>query len=114
MASGFPKVITDMPKAEIPFHGVRGWIAQGQNHQLVFFEMEPTAEVPGHSHDYAQWGVVLDGEMELTIGEKTMIFGRGDDYVIPAGVSHSARFLTRTRVLDFFSEKTRYRHKGVK
>ncbi len=52
--------------------------------------------------------------MELTIGEKTRVYGRGDDYVIPAGVTHSARFLSRTRVLDFFSEKARYRHKSVK
>lgn len=113
MAPGFPQVITNLPEAELPFEGVRGWIAQGETHQLVFFEMERTAQVPGHSHDYAQWGVVLEGEMELTIGEDARVYGPGDDYVIPAGVTHSARFLSRARVLDFFSERARYRHKGV-
>ncbi len=114
MGSEFPKVITDLPEAEIPFPGVRGWIAQGEDHQLVFFEMKPTADVPPHSHEYDQWGVVLEGEMELTIGEDARVYGPGDDYVIPAGVTHSARFLSRARVLDFFSESARYRQKGLR
>lgn len=108
---GYPKVITDLPEAEIPFAGVRGWIAQGEDHQLLFFDMESTAVVPEHSHGYAQWGTVLEGEMELSIGGKARVYRRGEDYTIPAGVKHSARFLTRSRVMDFFQEKARYEHK---
>ena len=54
----FPEIITNLPKADIPFDGVRGWIAQGNNHQIVFFEVNPSAIVPEHSHD-AQWGIVV-------------------------------------------------------
>ncbi len=107
----FPDVITGLPEADIPFEGVRGWIVQGETHQLVFFEMEPTAEVPEHTHDYPQWGVVLEGEMELRIGGEAKVYGKGDDYVIPSGVMHSARFLSQARVMDFFSERSRYRTK---
>ncbi len=112
MRKGFPKVITDMPEAEIPFDGVHGWIAQGENHQLVFFEIDPSAEVPEHSHEYAQWGVVLDGEMELTIDGETQVYGKGQDYIIPPHARHSAKSLSRVRVLDLFQEKTRYRTKN--
>lgn len=112
MRRGFPKVITDMPEADVPFRGVRGWIAQGEDHQLVFFEIEPDAEVPEHRHEYTQWGVVLDGELELTIEGETRVYGKGQDYVIPPHAKHSATCLSRARVVDLFLERARYRPKG--
>lgn len=107
----FPEVVHNLPEAEIPFAGIRGWILQGENHQVLFFEMEPTAIVPEHSHAYAQWGVVLEGEMELTIGGEAKLYRQGEDYVIPPGTPHAATFRSPTRVLDFFSERSRYRAK---
>ena len=52
----FPEVIKDLPEADLPFKGVRAWILQGEKHQLIFFEMQPTAKVLEHSHNYPQWG----------------------------------------------------------
>jgi hypothetical protein len=43
-----------MPEADIQVKGIRAWILQSEKHQLVFFEMEPFAQVPEHRHDYAQ------------------------------------------------------------
>ena len=63
-----------------------------------------------HAHG-AQWGVVLDGRMELTIGDVTRQYNRGDTYYIPAGEVHSARFQAQTRVIDYFAEPNRYRVK---
>jgi len=111
LKQGFAKPITDLPEADIPFRGARGWISQGESHQIVFFQMDPIAEVSEHSHDYSQWGVVIEGRMKLTIGEKTKIYEKGDDYVIPAHVKHSAKFLTACRVIDFFGDKMRYKPK---
>jgi len=111
LKQGFPKPLTDLPEADIEFKGFRGWIAQGENHQIVFFEIERVAEVPEHSHDYAQWGIVVEGRMKLTIGGETKIYEKGDDYVIPAHAKHSAGFLTACRVIDFFGEKMRYKPK---
>jgi len=113
-ARGFPKVITDLPEADIQFKGVRAWIAQGEKHQIIFFEMELSAEVPEHSHDYPQWGIVIEGRMELTIDGKTRICEKGDEYVIPAKAKHYVRFLSKSRVIDFFSEKMRYGTKSAK
>ena len=111
---GFPDVITDLPEADVPFKGVRAWILQGDRHQLVFFEFEPSAQVPEHSHDYPQWGMVIEGKMELTVDGKARICEKGDEYVIPAKAKHHVRFLSKVRVMDFFSEKTRYRAKSTK
>ncbi|MCW4055042.1 MAG: cupin domain-containing protein [Candidatus Bathyarchaeota archaeon] len=113
-ACGFPTVITDLPEADMPFQGVKAWILQGEKHQLIFFEMQPTALVPEHSHNYPQWGMVIEGKMKLTINGKTKTIKKGDDYLIPAQAKHQAKFLTKTRVIDFFSEKTRYKTKTAK
>ena len=110
-ARGYPRVITLLPEADIQFKGIRAWMLQGDKQQLVFFEMEPSAQVPEHCHDYPQWGIMVEGKMELTIEGKPRICEKGDEYVIPAQAKHYARFLTKSRVIDFFSEKSRYRPK---
>ena len=107
----YPEVIRVFPEADIAFKGVRAWILQSEKHQLVFFEMEPSASVPEHSHGYAQWGMVIEGKMELVIDGKTRICQKGDEYVIPAQAKHYAEFLSKTRVMDLFSEKNRYKPK---
>jgi len=108
---GFPKLITDLPEADIQFKGVRGWIAQGESHQMVFFEIEPSGEVSEHNHDSPQWGIVVKGKMELTIDNKTKVYEKGDEYIIPAYTKHSAKFPSRCRAIDFFGEKMRYKPK---
>jgi len=108
---GYPKEITNLPEAEIPFEGVRAWILQGENHQLVFFQMEKDAKVPEHSHEYRQWGMVIEGDMDLIIDGKPLNCKKGDDYLVPAGAKHWARFFTKTRVMDLFQEKSRYHAK---
>ncbi len=111
---GYPKVITDLPEADIPFKGVKAWIVQTENRQLIFFEMQPDAIVPEHSHDYAQWGMVIKGGMKLTVTGKTKTIRKGDEYLIPVHAKHSASFLAKTRVMDLFLEKTRYKFKANK
>jgi quercetin dioxygenase-like cupin family protein len=106
----YPDVITSLPEADIPFKGVRGWISQGLDHQVVFFDIAPIGEVAEHSHG-TQWGVVFEGEMALTIGGETRTYKKGDSYYIPEGVVHSAVFKTRTRVMDFFADRERYKPK---
>jgi quercetin dioxygenase-like cupin family protein len=108
----YPEVITRLPEADIRFEGVRAWLLQSEKHQLVFFEMETTARVPEHSHDYDQWGFMVQGKMELTVNGEKKVVESGDEYVIPAQAKHNARFLVKSRVIDFFSEKSRYKAKS--
>ena len=96
----YPQVISGLPEADIPFEGVRGWLSQGADHQIVFFEIEAIGEVKAHKHG-AQWGVVFEGEMELSIGGKKGTYKKGDNYFIPEGVLHSAVFKTKTYVMDY-------------
>jgi len=109
--SGYPAVITCLPEAELQVEGAKAWILQAKTSQLVFFQFEPGKCLPAHSHSYDQWGFVIDGEMELNIAGEPHIFRKGDEYLVTAGALHSAKFLQKTRVIDYFSEKSRYKPK---
>ena len=110
MEEFYPEIIRSLPEVDIPIPGIRGYLLQGEQAQLVFFDIPETAQVPPHAHG-AQWGVLLEGEMELTIGDTTRLYRKGDTYFIPAGVTHSATFRTRCRLIDFFADRDRYRPK---
>ena len=109
--SCYPDVITRLPAAEVACKGGKAWILQAESSQLVFFQFERGTDMPAHSHNYMQWGIVVDGEMELTIDGKPQRFKKGDEYLVPAGKLHSAKFFDATRVMDYFSEKNRYKPK---
>jgi quercetin dioxygenase-like cupin family protein len=106
----YPKMILDLPQADIPFEGVRGWLHQGVEQQIVFMSIDPIGEVSEHSHG-EQFGVVLEGEMMLTIGGKSKRYKKGDTYYIPEGVPHSAVFHSEVKVIDMFNERARYKTK---
>jgi quercetin dioxygenase-like cupin family protein len=65
-------------------------------------------EIPEHSHE-AHWGVVWDGEMELTINGKKQAYRKGDTYFIPKDIPHSARIKAGYRDLTVFNQKDRYK-----
>ncbi len=105
--SKYPEIITNLPKAGIKIPGIQGWIAQGIDFQIVFLEIEPVGKIPPHSHG-AQFGIVLEGEMSLTIGDETKKYRKGDTYFIPSGTVHQAEFNSFFRAMDFFEDAKRY------
>ena len=106
----FPEFITNLPEADLPVEGARAWLVQGENGQVMFLIAEQQIQIPAHSHG-DQWGIVIDGKMELTIGEKTDTYHQGDSYFIPAGTMHKAILNKGFRVLDYFADKDRYKTK---
>ncbi len=106
----FPEMIRGLPEIAIPIAGIRGWLLQGGQTQAVFLDIAAEAEVPRHAH-CAQWGVVVTGEMTLTIGDETRTYRAGDWYYIPAGVDHGATFPTRVNAIDVFDDGSRYQPK---
>lgn len=105
-----PDFIRDLPEIETGTDGVRGWIVQGEGRQVVFFELRAGTAVPPHSHA-AQWGMVIEGVMDLTIGGETRTLRKGDSYVVPEGVVHAASFPTTVYAVDFFASGDRYKAK---
>jgi len=103
----YPEMIESLPNVDVPADGVRGKLLQSAAHQVVFFEIEPIGAIGLHRHG-AQWGIVVEGEMNLTIGAETKTYRAGDTYYIPAGVEHGATFKTHVKVVDVFDEPDRY------
>ena len=103
----YPKIIKSLPKINIPIKSVVGHLMQSKENQLVFFEFNEDSEIPMHSHG-AQWGIVVDGKIELTIGDNTQVYQKGDQYYIPAGVKHGGKIFNGFKAIDFFDEKDRY------
>ncbi len=106
----FPETISDLPEADIPIEGLRSYLFQGENQQFVFMSFENDVEVPEHSHE-AQWGVVLDGEVELTIVGKKHTLTKGDTYFIGKDAKHSAKIKKGYKDLTLFNQKDRYKAK---
>lgn len=106
----YPEIIRNLPEIDIQIEGIRGWLLQSDDKQVVFFDIQPVGEVPPHSH-CNQWGFMIEGEMSLTIGGETKTYRKGDWYYIPAGVEHSATFSTRVHVMDIFDAPDRYKPK---
>lgn len=104
-----PEIITRLPEAEMPFPStaVKTSVLQSDQGQLVFFQILKDVEVPAHSHK-GQWGTVLEGQIELTIGGESRMHGPGSSYYIPAGVVHSAKVPAGAKIIEFFEEPERY------
>lgn len=105
--AGFPQFVRDLPEADVPFRGLRGWLLQGEAGQVLFNESDVELAVPAHTHG-AQWGVVVDGRIDLTIGDQTRAYTRGQTFFIPAGVRHEARIHPGYRAVDLFADRDRY------
>jgi quercetin dioxygenase-like cupin family protein len=74
---------------------------------VVFFEIAAGTKLPEHAHCF-QWGIVIDGEIDLTIGGETRTYSKGETYFIPEGVVHSGRIPCGCLAMDYFSDPNRY------
>jgi quercetin dioxygenase-like cupin family protein len=105
---GYPEFITRLPLADVPFPNVQGYMLRSADGLQVFFYFPEETVVPMHSHG-AQWGIMVEGQMEFTVGEETKIYKAGDSYVIGAGQMHGGVIQAGTRLIDFFEEPERYK-----
>ena len=110
MSKIFPEPIRNLPEADIPLEGVKAYLSQSENHQIIFMEFSEDIEVPEHSHE-SQWGIVLEGKIDLTIDGIKKTYSRGDRYFIPKGIKHSAKIYAGYADITFFDQKERYKVK---
>lgn len=106
----FPEVIRKLPKADIPIPGLTAFLSQDEKHQITFFFFAEDVDVPSHSHG-AQWIVVLNGEMILTVEGKEHFLSKGDRFLILPGETHSAKIKAGYASMEFFADKDRYKAK---
>ena len=84
--------------------GVRARTPYGRHVMLSYLELDQGSEVPEHAHPHEQAGIVLEGQVQLTIAQESRVCGPGAVFIIPPNTPHSARPVGGSAVvLDVFS-----------
>jgi unsaturated pyranuronate lyase len=94
---------SQIPVIEL-FAGVRTRTPYGQNLMFSYVEMEEGAEVPTHSHVHEQGGMLLAGQIRMTIASETRVLEKGALYLIPPNTPHRV-LATKgpVKILDVFT-----------
>jgi quercetin dioxygenase-like cupin family protein len=63
----------------------------GERITLAVVELEPHADLPEHSHDNEQLGVVIRGALTLRVGAEERVLPAGGTWLIPSNTPHSGK-----------------------
>lgn len=107
----FPTPITALPEADIPIAGIQAFMSQGANNQIIFMQFDEDVELHEHSHA-AQWGIVLEGRIDLAIDGVFRSYLKGDRFYIPEGVTHFGKIYAGYADMTFFDQANRYNPKN--
>jgi len=69
--------------------GIFSKVEAGSNLMMAIMEITPGKEGVEHSHPFDQCGIVVEGEIEMSIGEEKRLLKPLETYFIPAGISHN-------------------------
>ncbi len=110
MTTVFPAPILALPEADVPVKGVKAYLSQGDGHQIIYMHFSEDVDLPEHAHR-AQWGIILDGKVDLDIGGVRRTYGKGQNYFVPDGVKHHGHIFAGLTVVEFFDQADRYKKK---
>jgi unsaturated pyranuronate lyase len=81
--------------------GIRSKLESGTNLTMAFMEIAPNKEGSAHDHPFDQCGIVIEGEIEMSIEEEKKLVRSMETYFIPAGAKHNWKtFSSSARILD--------------
>jgi quercetin dioxygenase-like cupin family protein len=78
-------------------------IGRGVNMNVLHWNLVDKNFLPTHQHPEEQFGYVIKGGFELTIGVEKYILSAGDAYFIPPNTIHSFLAIGETEAIDIFS-----------
>ena len=90
---------------EIPFgFGIRLTDLKGGGRMNALHWQTPAGTVsPTHDHPEEQFGYILSGAFEVTIGDETRLLRAGDCYFIPANIPHRFHMIEDSVAIDVFT-----------
>ena len=95
----FPPPIASLPAFDGPFDAFR---LSAEGCEVLFASYPPGTEIPEHSHDTRNVGVITAGELILTRAGREERYRAGDWYELAAGEPHAARFDQFTAEVEFW------------
>lgn len=78
-------------------------LVYGEKTLFTEFRMDPNSFLPRHVHVHEQTGYLVEGKINLIIGQETFKAEPGDSWCIPGNVEHSAEILEESIVIEVFS-----------
>ena len=60
----------------------------GEKLIMAFMEMGPNNKDSGHDYPFEQYGIIVQDQIEMFIGDEHKIMTQNETYFIPAGVMH--------------------------
>lgn len=82
--------------------GFTGRFVHTGNISIAYWDIKKGASIPSHHHIHEMVVNVIEGELELTVGEETQVLTQGKVATIPGNVPHRAKAVTDCRVIDVF------------
>lgn len=81
--------------------GIWSKIESGKNLTMAVMEIAPGKEGAAHEHPFDQCGFVVEGEIEMSIGEEKKLLKPMETYFIPAGITHNWKTIASpVKILD--------------
>lgn len=99
MAGMYPERIRQLEPYDGRFDAYR---LEAQGADVLFASYPAGTRIPPHAHDTDNHGVIIRGELILTVGGEKRRYGVGDWYSIAANVEHSAEFEVDTDEIEFW------------
>ncbi len=88
------------PKVLVP--GITGYYAHGDKLTFGYVELEAGAAIPLHHHPHEQVTFIVEGQLDMVIGDENCSLTAGMYHVIPGNMPHSAIARTNCKVIDAF------------
>ena len=82
---------------------IRQDFASGKNMNVLHWNISDKSIVGMHTHPQEQFGYVIKGGFELTIGEEVFHLKEGDAYLVPANIPHGFVAVGETEAIDVFA-----------
>lgn len=91
--------VADVPEKELA-KGFHARFVHSGTMSVAHWRVEAGATAPLHRHPHEMIVNVLEGELEITVGEETTVLRAGGVAVIPGDVPHGVTARTDCRILD--------------
>jgi quercetin dioxygenase-like cupin family protein len=91
----------DLKKLKLdPFRpGIFSKVESGTNLTMAVMQIAAGKEGTPHDHPFDQCGIVIEGEIEMSIEEDTRLVKPMEAYLIPAGITHSWKTLGQSATI---------------
>jgi mannose-6-phosphate isomerase-like protein (cupin superfamily) len=95
-----PFVTTDKPNFTADLAGWTGKFFHSDNMSFMHYTIDANAgAIPLHKHVNEEVWNIIEGTLEVTIGEDTQVVGPGDVALVPSDVEHALKPMGPAKVI---------------